>query len=389
MTKFRRNLRDERGMTLVMVGCGFLAFMSATMLAVDVGQMMVARTQSQNAADAGALAGAVALVFDDFNNRSASGPAVQNAIAAGTSTQNKVLNGQTSVIPADVTFPAIDKIRVRVERSTARGNPVRMFIGPMVGINTANVGAIATAEVIPANSVTCVKPFMIPDKWEEKNQLPYNPNTSTFEMYDNHGNPLAVQDRYVPACMTCAPGETSGYTGYSPVTNKGDLLIIRAGTGNNIEPSMYFSWKMPGDDIGGDFYRDNIRGCNQTKVKHGDPMIQEPGSMSGPTLQGITDLIAKDPNATWNTTCKCVKNSAFGVSPRVAPIPLYDPAKYALAKKNGRTAEFEVANWLGFFIDRISGGSVYGYITPITGTLDKNAAPGSPDAFAKVIVLVE
>jgi hypothetical protein len=264
-----------------------------------------------------------------------------------------------------------------------------MFIGPMFSMPTANVGAIATAEVIPANAMTCVKPFMIPDRWQEKNQLPYNPMTSTFEMYDNKGNPLAVPDKYVPACMTCNPGDTSEYTGYSPVADKGVQLIIRAGTGNNIEPSMYFSWKMPGDDIGADFYRENISGCNHSKVKHGDLMIQEPGSMSGPTLQGIQDLIAKDPNARWNASLKKVENSAFGISPRVAPIPLYDPAKYADAKKNGRTAEFEVANWLGFFIDKIQGGDVYGYITPITGTLDKDAAPGSPDAFAKVIVLVE
>jgi Flp pilus assembly protein TadG len=388
MTKFRRNLRDERGMTLVMVGCGFLAFMSATMLAVDVGQMMVARTQSQNAADAGALAGAVALVFNDFNNRSASGPAVQSAIGAATSTGNKVMNGQASVIPADVTFPAIDKVRVRVERSAARGNPIQMFIGPMIGLYTANVGAIATAEVIPANAMTCVKPFMIPDRWEELNDKPYNTLTSTFEMYDNKGNPLPVQDKYIPACKTCKPGETNGYTGYHPVNDKGVQLTLRAGNGHNIEPSMYFSWKMPGG-TGADFYRENISGCNQTKVEPGDQIIQEPGAMNGPTRQGIEDLIAKDPTATWDTSCKCVKGSKFGVSPRVAPIPLYDPAKYALGKKNGRTAEFEVANWIGFFIDRITGGDVRGYITPITGTLDKNAAPGSPDAFAKVIVLVE
>jgi hypothetical protein len=152
---------------------------------------------------------------------------------------------------------------------------------------------------------------------------------------------------------------------------------------------MYFSWKMPGDDIGADFYRENIYGCNQTHVQPGDMMIQEPGNMAGPTLQGIQDLIAKDPNARWNSSLKKVENSAFGISPRVAPIPLYDPAKYAVAKKNGRTAEFEVANWLGFFIDRIVGGDVHGFITPIGGNLDANSPPGAPEAFAKVIVLVE
>jgi hypothetical protein len=307
---------------------------------------------------------------------------VRNAISAGTATQNKVMNQVASVIPADVTFPAIDKIRVNVYRSTERGNPISMFIGPMFGRPYVDVGAVATAEVIPANAMTCVKPFMIPDRWEERTDAPMTVN-STFEMYDNKGNPLAVQDRYVPAGQP-------GYTGYSPVADKGLQLVLRAGTGTNIEPSMYFSWKMA-NDVGGDFYRENIANCNQQKVHPGDQMIQEPGNKVGPTGQGIQDLIDKDPGAYWVPApgCNCVKGSAYGISPRVAPIPLYDPAMYADAKRNGRTAEFQAANWIGFFIDRISGGSVYGFITPITGTLDKNAAPGTPDAFAKVIVLVE
>ena len=65
MTRLQTRLRDERGMTLVMVATGMIAFLSATMLAVDVGMLMVARTESQSAADAGALAGAVALAYDD------------------------------------------------------------------------------------------------------------------------------------------------------------------------------------------------------------------------------------------------------------------------------------------------------------------------------------
>ena len=88
-------------MVLVFVGIGLLAFMSATMLAIDVGMFMVARTQAQTAADVGALAGAVALVFDDFDDRTASGPAVQNAVVAAQS--NQVMRQAVSVTPADVT----------------------------------------------------------------------------------------------------------------------------------------------------------------------------------------------------------------------------------------------------------------------------------------------
>ena len=140
MRRLQSRLRDERGMTLVMVATGLVAFLSATMLAVDVGMLMVARTEAQSAADAGALAGAIALGYDDYDDRSATGPAVQNAIAAATAAENGVMNAQTSVIPEDVTFPTVDRIRVRVQRSGVRGNPLSTFIAPMFGIRHRRPG---------------------------------------------------------------------------------------------------------------------------------------------------------------------------------------------------------------------------------------------------------
>src|SRR6187402_3466055 len=101
--RIRHLRRDERGVTLIIVGAGFMALLAATTLAIDVGMFMMARSQAQNSADSGALAGAVALVFNDFNNRSASGPAVQSAMSAAEA--NGVGNGQVDVGPEDVTFP--------------------------------------------------------------------------------------------------------------------------------------------------------------------------------------------------------------------------------------------------------------------------------------------
>src|SRR5207302_10876098 len=72
--------RDERGMSFVFVGVGFFAFLSATTLAIDVGMFMTARSQAQNAADAGALAGATALVFNSYTDHSAGGPVVQSEV---------------------------------------------------------------------------------------------------------------------------------------------------------------------------------------------------------------------------------------------------------------------------------------------------------------------
>ena len=61
MKRIQRLRRDESGMTYVFIGLGLMAFISASMLAIDVGMLMTARNQAQNSADAGALAGATAL----------------------------------------------------------------------------------------------------------------------------------------------------------------------------------------------------------------------------------------------------------------------------------------------------------------------------------------
>ena len=112
--------------------------------------------------------------------------------------------------------------------------------------------------------------------------------------------------------------------------------------------------------------------------------------MVGPTVQGVQALIDQDPNAQWDTSCKCVKNSAFGTnSPRVFPIPLYDPGYYASGKLNGRDADFKVANFLGFFVDSLSGNSVQGHITDIVGVIDTSAGPAPAAAFPKAIRLVQ
>jgi len=383
--------RDERGMTMAFVAMGFMAFLTATTLAIDVGMYMSARSQAQNAADAGALAGAIAIGFNDFNNRNAGGPAVSAAISAAQA--NAMIGAAPSVLPADVTFPndpagKPTRVKVAVYRSTERDNEIPTIFGKIFGVDSVNIAATATAEASRANAMTCVKPFMIPDKWQEASGT-FNPLTSTFEMYDNRGNllPPGSRDSYIPANQT-------GYTGYTEA-DKGTELILRAGTGNNIEPTAYQSWSMPGNNgqIGSDFYRENISGCNRTLVTIdlNNPLYltQEPGAVTGPTGQGIDDLIAKDPNAQWDRGCKCVRGSNASISPRVTPLPLYDPKKYAEGKASGRNADFWLANILGFFIDRREGNQVYGFITQVSGVINPNAGPAPAGAFPVAIRLVE
>jgi len=379
--KFVNLRRDERGMSFVFIGLGFMAFVAASTLAIDVGMFMTARSQAQNAADAGALAGATALAFNSFDDRTTGGPAVQSAI--NTALGNSVIGASPSTTPADVTFPAgptgNNRVKVNVFRTGARSNAIPTLIGPLFGVPTVNIDATATAEASPANAMTCVKPFTIPDRWTEKNDPPWTTDSS-FDRYDKKGNLLPNADVYVP------PGQP-GYSGYDSTRDKGLLLMIRAGTGNNVAPSMYYSWDMPGG-TGASFYRDNIANCNTTLMHIGAEMTQEPGNMVGPTTQGIDDLIAKDPNAYWDTS-KNEVHTAMSPSPRVFPIPLYDPEYFQSGKMNGRNATLKMANWIGFFVESRNGNNVYGRITPILGVVDNSAGPAPTGVFPVSIRLVQ
>ncbi len=393
MNRFRRLQRDESGMSYVFIGLGLMAFLSASILAIDVGMLMTARSQAQNSADAGALAGATALLFDNFEDRTPSGPAVTSAIAAARA--NRVMRdaqgsgGIVSVTPDDVEFPLDPegqptRVQVTVQRSAARGNPVSTLIAQYFGVSTVGIGATATAEVSPANAMTCVKPFTIPDKWNEVQTPPWTED-DTYDAFNNRGVPLANPDVYIPA-------DQPGYTGYNQESNRGARLVIRAATGNNITVSFYYSLSMGKPVItGGDEYRWNIANCNTTIYHWGDPLTQEPGAMEGPTIQGADALIARDPGAYWDDSIGRVRGSAFGgqQSPRVFPIPLYDPVVYDSGKRNGRTADLITANWIGFFLESTAGNGIWGRIIPIAGIRDVNHGPAPAGLNPKAIRLVQ
>jgi Flp pilus assembly protein TadG len=394
ITRLRKIATDESGFSLVFIGMGCMAFIAASMLAIDVGMLMTARSQAQNSADAGALAGATSLAYDDWDDRTPSGPAVTNAIT--TAKKNAVMGAEVVVNPVDVeflndSFGTPNQVRVTVRRTASSGNPVSTLIAQYFGIKTADIMATATAEASAANAMTCVKPFTIPDKWTEKQTAPWD-SSDTFDRYTNKGVIISNPDSYQPQYLDI-PSNTSpnpNYSGYNSEANRGKQLVLRASTGTNIQPSFYFSLAMTSDTGGAD-YRWNIANCNTSIYHVGDPLVQEPGNQAGPTVQGVAELIAKDPGAYWeDSPCNCVKNSAFAErkSPRIFPIPLYDPDYYDYGKQTGRVASLVTANWIGYFVERIQGSSdIYGRIIPIGGIRDKTSKGTA--AMPKAIRLVQ
>ena len=139
----RTSLRSNRGAILLNVAIGLMVFIGVTAFVVDYGVMWVGRGQAQNAADAGALAGAVAMAFDanGWTDRTPTGPARASALRMAQ--QNSIWGQPPNVdVNTDVFFTGLPAamcpadangltpcIRVDVYRNQARGNPLPAIFG--------------------------------------------------------------------------------------------------------------------------------------------------------------------------------------------------------------------------------------------------------------------
>jgi hypothetical protein len=374
--------RDERGFSFVFVGAGFMGFLAATTIAIDVGMMMTARSQAQTAADASALAGAVALAFNNNVDTSTSGPAVQSALNTATSSGNHVLGQAVSIQSSDVTFEndASGKpyrVHVQVFRSSARGNAVSTLMGSMFGINSVDVGATAVAEATLANAENCVKPWAVPDKWTERQTPPWDTG-DTFSAFPS--NPSVFPDIYRTA-------SAAGYTGYTTSANTGTTITLTSDVGNTITPGMFFAIRLPGSSGETDF-TNNITGCSQSKMTLGANLSIEPSATSNDTATAAAALIAQDPSAYWNAASNQVV-STLNPSPRVVVVPAYDPLYFDQGKKVGNFTQLKVANFIGLFLDHVEGNNVVTRITPIAGLVDTSVGAAPAGAFPRAIRLVQ
>jgi Flp pilus assembly protein TadG len=376
-------ISSEKGMVLVFVALGFLPLLAASALAIDLGMLMTARNQAQNSADAGALSSAVGLVFDDFDDRSSGGGAVQGAIAAAV--QNQVAGAVVSVTPGDVQFlndpaGAPTLVKVEVQRSAATGNPLAMGIMTYFGMPTTNVTATATAEAGQANTGRCVMPFTIPDRWFERQAPPWTPD-DTFDAFPT--SPSVQPDLFLPASSP-AYGAIVGFDWQS---HRGMQLVIGEGIETQIEPDSYYAWALPGSSGWAD-YATNIQGCNSTPVYFGDAMTAEGAGAAAITSSAIQTLIDQDPGAYWDTANDRVVSSQ-SPSPRVIMIPVFDPLIWDQGAEVGSFTDYTVSNFIGAFVEGLSGNDLVLRVTPITGVKDDNIAAAPGGGFPRSIRLVE
>lgn len=158
----------RRGVVVVLTVVMLVAFCALVALAVDLGYLTLARTQLQTAADASALAGA----WDMLHGRITTPPTpyTQSESAARVSaryyaTSHFVAGATLPTLPdGDITFGRIDltaglsaplvtsgdptlfnAVQVCVRRSSDTNGEIPLFFARVMGINTGQTQAVATA----------------------------------------------------------------------------------------------------------------------------------------------------------------------------------------------------------------------------------------------------
>jgi hypothetical protein len=400
--------QSERGAVLIHAAVGMVALIAFSALVVDYGVLWVSRHQAQNAADAAAHAAAEQLSFGDPTNFTAA----KNA-ALAVAAQNKVWGLAPDVTAADITFPACPPgapgvpdtcVRADVFRNQrAGGSPLPMFFGQIVGLTQQGVRATATAQMFVGDAATCVKPFVIPDKWTEVNDgpgetIPWSP-VDTFETMDSRGNPLPNPDVYTP------PTANSCGSGFCLPANYGLQITLKNGNPQNaIAPGFFhpvdFSNPTPSycsQSTGANCYSSNISQCYTTPIGPGSVLTDEPGNMVGPTKSGMDALIALDPGAYWDSSANgglgapaggCMAAGTCSVSPRLVAVAAFDPALYELSRQTGRD-QVTITHVLGFFINAINNqGDVTGYFTYYPALARGTSTLTSSADFLRTVILV-
>jgi Flp pilus assembly protein TadG len=245
--------RSNRGITLIMAGAGMFVFLGFVALAVDMGMLYRVRNDSQNIADAAALAGArEAFVV----------PNTDKVLAAKQGAKSAASANYTPESPSDIRLRDADiivvdtatehTVQITIRRTSANGNPVRTFFAPIVGIPAASVTATATAEAYiptggtsgPRYGTQCVKPWLLPD---------INPNT---------GQPFSPAD--IGTDITIKGGDPN-----TDAVEPGQFYPLDLQY-NGITPNCPSCESPASTPNGADLYRSNIGCCNGNTVICGE-----------------------------------------------------------------------------------------------------------------------
>jgi hypothetical protein len=429
-SRFRSWVRSDRdGQTLAVVAISMVALLAIMSLGIDLGMAYTARAEAQRVADATALAGASAFLdhihpidaVDDARGR-----------AEEYAELNFVRNRRVVADVPEVmiwVIPDSQKVRARVQRT---GLPV--WFARFLGQTELTVSAIAAAQAVTAGSHPCVKPFAIPDRWEENSGDDFNENgimdfdknrdgivnipCSGNQCRDNEVWTFDEGDIYRPASEYDPATATSWGSQWQDPTNRdaGARLLIspqyalQAG-----DPGWYQYWQLPEGGStcstkGMNCLRENIESCidledlgiGDTVVPDGDLKESEeraaptPGNRAKPVYDAIRTILDQDQDIYWDTKANAPaypKGHGGDVwdSPRVITVLLVHPADI----RSGASHTMRIADFATLFLEdpvQVYGTAGNDFHKPITGRLLQYGAgrvgPGK-SVLQKVLRLIE
>ena len=334
-------LHREEGVSLVIAALSLTVLLGLTAFVTDLGVMWTARGQAQNAADAGALAGATARALDEWTDPPAeNGLAYQSAYDAARA---NIVFGEVPGTVVSWTCPdwfggggpcvRVDVFRDGTNESTRLPRFFSVIFRDSADMRTR---ATATAGVQDVNHADCLKPWLIPDKFTDVN---------------GNGSFDPGVDAYT------APGFTEA--------DVGTTLMLRPGKPQDAAaPSNYYGI---GD---ANTYEEAISGC-VLEASIGDTIQTLPGAKVGPTKSGVDTLLAN--------------------GPVIVTVGLFSPEAWAESDRNTGTFPITITNIMGFRIDGVSAdGTIYGIIdnAPSTEYDSGGGAPPSDASFLKNIFLL-
>ena len=366
--KLNTGHREERGITLPLTALSIVVLFAMAALAIDLGVAYTARTSAQHAADSAALAGVSTFVF----NTSAPQPATAQQAAIAMAAQNKILGRAVAITAANVVVQNPDRVagtpaRVTVTVPRTGVNGVATYFARVIGWNTLNVVAVARAEAsTSATGTSCLKPIFVPNTM-------IAPSTITRQAACNTPRQALLNDdgSLTDATRTLLASSNRGPYVIRPV----------GGSGSSLAPSQYFSIDY---GSGGSTYRCTLGGCmtdcginpSQAQAFCGGRLSTETGNMSGPTNQGVNDLIGNPATYSWDSPGRYCNGSGqcFDTAPNVAVAPIWNDCAETIS--SGRQT-FPVVGFALVFIDGANGG---GDVTAhLINVMDcRNGGGGSP-----------
>jgi putative Flp pilus-assembly TadE/G-like protein len=349
----------ERGATLVVMAVVVFLALGMAAMALDYGMIKTAKAEAQRAMDAAALAGASAFQGSGTN-------AVKDSVARARAKQYATKNivGRDTVRLSEIDSILVDQAKERVDvYFTRTGIPTwfaRSFGTASVGIH-AHAAAEAEVGGVIAN---CIKPFLIPDLWQETSTGASGQDKNSNRMIDNderwsYEPGGAGTDRYLRYDPTVTDDPSSPQTGYgsnyrqsaSYPADAGLPLLLKPQTGNSARHgNWYYTLNGPEKNL-----REDIEhGCITAGV--GDPPELAKGGKTGQVRQGVQYLVSQDPTASWDPVGHQVNSTYGDNSPRVIIVGLLDPVYIKGTSKTDKPdAGARYNNFAKVFLESVNG----------------------------------